>query len=152
MHTGPATAYPHQCCFWEGCCAAARTSCNTRTMRPPSSCWVASFFSDHADRGTGRNSQFTAAATLSKARLESPRCRRMNLVIEDGGNLADSAICRNGRPSVRMAARRLSDGAIRCTFITILPPGWHVATLATLNVTRNVSFGEGLQSKAKFSG
>jgi hypothetical protein len=47
----------------------------------------------------------------------------MNRVIDEAGSLADSAIRRSGRPSVRMAARRLSDGAIRCTFMAILLQG-----------------------------
>jgi hypothetical protein len=47
----------------------------------------------------------------------------MNLVIDEAGREADRAIRRSGRPSVRMAARRLSDGAIRCTFMAILLRG-----------------------------
>jgi hypothetical protein len=84
--------------------------------------WPFSFL-DHVDRATGLISRSTTAATRSKARLDSPRCRRMNRVIEDAGRLACAAILLSGRPSMRMAARRLSDGAIRCTFIAILLQG-----------------------------
>jgi hypothetical protein len=47
----------------------------------------------------------------------------MNLVIDDAGREAEAAIARSVLPSVRMAARSESDGAVRATLIAILPPG-----------------------------
>jgi hypothetical protein len=44
----------------------------------------------------------------------------MNRVIDDADTEAWVAIRRSGRPSVRMAARSESDGAIRCTIMVIL--------------------------------
>jgi hypothetical protein len=74
---------------------------------------VAFFVSgSHADLARGRNSSPTAAATRSKARLERPRSRRTNLLIELAGNLACPAIRRSGRPSVRTAARSESEAEI----------------------------------------
>jgi hypothetical protein len=46
----------------------------------------------------------------------------MNLVIDVAGNLAWLAIRRIDLPSVRMAARKLSEGATRFTFMRS-PPG-----------------------------
>jgi hypothetical protein len=71
----------------------------------------------------GRSSTPTTLATLSKARPERPRSRRMNRVIEDAGTEAWPAIRRSGRPSVRMAARRESEGAVRvCTVMRSFSP------------------------------
>lgn len=93
----------------------------TRSQRRPPGSRLVAFTVLDRQRATGRSSTPTALATRSKARLERPRSRRMNLVIVDAGTEAWPAIRRNGRPSVRMAARRESEITFRVMMTFLLP-------------------------------
>jgi hypothetical protein len=52
----------------------------------------------------------------------------MNRVITEAGNLADLAILLIGRPSLAIAFRRASEGAVMQTIEAFLHSQWHVAS------------------------